>query len=91
MKRAHIEFMGDVHGTGYRSFLNQKALELGLKGFCKTNGQNIEVEIEGTTSAVDEFIHYIEKGISAQAETHAFKLQTFDTLVGYKRMESDIM
>ena len=92
MKRAHIEFFGDIEGTGYRFFIKQKAIELGLKGFCQLNKDGkIEVEIEGSMSGVDEFIHFVQKGVSLQSETNQFKLQIFDTLIGYTSMESDII
>lgn len=92
MKRARIEFSGDIHGTGYRFFIKQKAMELGLKGFCQLNNKNfIEVEVEGTVAAIDEFLHFVEKGASPQANSNIFRVQLFDELIGYKRMESDIV
>jgi acylphosphatase len=92
MKRARIEFYGDVEGTGYRFFIKQKAVELGLKGFCQlSDSTKVEVEVEGSTDAVDEFIRFVEKGVSAQAETNAFKIQIFETLIGYKTMGSDLV
>jgi len=92
MKRAHLQFFGDVEGTGYRFFIKQKAIELGLKGFCRLNpSHHLEVEVEGATEAVDAFIHFVEKGVSIQSETNQFKLEIFHDLKGYKTMESDIV
>ncbi|SOC23878.1 acylphosphatase [Ureibacillus xyleni] len=91
-KRAHIIFFGDVDGTGYRFFIKQKAINLGLKGFCKLNEQKqIEVEVEGKTNSVDEFLKFIEKGVSLQANSNAFEIEIYDELKGYVTMESDIV
>lgn len=91
-KRLHIEFFGDIHGTGYRFFIKQKAIELGLKGYCRLNGKdNIEVEVEGTTQAIDEFLHFVQKGASPQAKSNGFTFELFEDCVGYTHMESDIV
>lgn len=90
MKRVHFLFLGDVEGTGSRFFIKQKAIELKLKGFCVLNEYGrLEVEVEGDESAVDEFIAFVQKGISLQAEQNGFELSIFDDLKGYKSMTSD--
>ena len=92
MKRARILFFGDVTGTGYRFFIKQKAIELGLKGFCQLNNDNqIEVEIEGKTTAVDEFIHFVQQGVSLQSDYNGFNVEIFNDLKGYTIMKSDIV
>ncbi|RUL53983.1 MULTISPECIES: acylphosphatase [Lysinibacillus] len=91
-KRAHIIFFGDVDGTGYRFFIKQKAIVLGLKGFCKLNAKKqIEVEVEGKTNSIDEFLKFVEKGVSPQADSNGFTVEIYDELKGYVTMESDIV
>lgn len=91
-KRAKIKFFGDVYGTGYRFFIKQKAIELGLKGYCRLNQkEQIEVEVEGSKKAIDEFLVFVQKGVSPQADSNSFSLELFDELKGYVRMESDIV
>lgn len=91
-KRACILFFGDVEGTGYRFFIQQKAIELGLKGYCqKTNVGTVEVEIEGKSNAVDEFILFVQKGVSVQSDSNAFNVEIFDTLKGYTTMQSELL
>ena len=91
-KRAFIKFFGDVCGTGYRFFIKQKAMELGLKGYCLLNDkEQIEVEVEGSKKAIDEFLLFVQKGVSPQADSNSFTLELFDDLKGYVRMESDIV
>ncbi len=91
-KRVKIIFFGDVKDNGHRFFIKQKAIELGLKGYCELNGiHQLEVEVEGSTNAVDEFIHFAQKGVSLQAQSNQFTLEIFDNLKGYKVMKSDIV
>ena len=91
-KSIKVIFFGDVKGTGHRFFIKQKAIELGLKGYCQLNSNNqLEVEVEGRTNAVDEFIHFVQKGVSLQAASNQFTLEVFDDLKGYKGMQSDIV
>ena len=91
-KRVKIVFFGDVKDNGYRFFIKQKAIELKLKGFCHLNEQGrLEVEVEGETNAVDEFIAFVQRGVSIQAEQTGFELSIFDELKGYKTMTSDIV
>lgn len=91
-KRVKITFFGDVKDNGHRFFIKQKAIELGLKGYCELNGTHqLEVEVEGSTNAVDEFIHFAQKGVSLQAQSNQFTLEIFDNLKGYKVMKSDIV
>lgn len=68
-KRALIKFFGDVYGTGYRFFIKQKAIELGLKGYCKLNAQEqIEVEVEGSKKQLTNF-YYLFKRVLALRQT----------------------
>lgn len=92
-KRVHIIFFGDdVDGTGYRFFIKQKAITLGLKGFCKLNEKKqIEVEVEGKTNSIEEFLKFVEKGVSLQSDSNAFTVEIYDNLKGYVTMESDII
>ena len=91
-KRVKFIFSGDVKGTGHRFFIKQKAIGLGLKGYCALNARSqLEVEVEGSMKAVDEFIHFAQKGVSLQAETNEFTLEIFHDLKGYTTMESDIV
>ncbi|WP_332650197.1 acylphosphatase [Lysinibacillus sp. 54212] len=91
-KRVKIEFFGDVKGTGYRFFIKQKAIELGLKGYCQLNhDEKLEVEVEGSTKAIDEFIDFVQRGVSLQAESNQFNVRVFEDLIGYTVMKSDIV
>ncbi|CAM5682896.1 Acylphosphatase OS=Lysinibacillus sphaericus OX=1421 GN=LS41612_11770 PE=3 SV=1 [Lysinibacillus sphaericus] len=53
--------------------------------------EQIEVEVEGSKKAIDEFLLFVQKGVSLQADSNSFALELFDDLKGYVRMESDIV
>lgn len=91
-KRAYIQMHGDVDGVGFRFLVKQKAQSLGLKGICKqTDDKLIHIHIEGDTKKLEEFIEYIQKGVSPLSQTNAFRIELFDELKGYTSMASDIV
>ena len=91
-KRAYIQMHGDVDGVGFRFLVKQKAQSLGLKGNCKqTNDKLIVIDIEGDSEQLEEFLEYIQKGVSPLSQTNAFSIELYDDLKGYTTMESDIV
>ncbi|SEM02133.1 acylphosphatase [Paenisporosarcina quisquiliarum] len=91
-KRAFIQMHGDVNGVGFRFLVKQKAQSLGLKGSCKqTNDKLIVIDIEGDSEQLEEFLEYIQKGVSPLSQTNAFSIELYDDLKGYTTMESDIV
>ena len=63
MKCIHLIVSGMVQGVNFRRNAQNKAIELGLKGYAKNieNG-NVEVVAEGDESKVKEFMEFIKKG-----------------------------
>jgi len=61
--RAHVLINGIVQGVGFRYFVYNHAINLDLTGFVKNlpSGQ-VELEAEGDTSLVGEFIKQISIG-----------------------------
>jgi len=49
------------------------------------------VEVEGAEKALNEFLLFVQKGVSPQADSNSFSLELYDDLKGYVRMESDIV
>ena len=83
---------GDVDGVGFRFLVKQKAQSLSLKGYCMQNEQQeIIIDIEGDINRLDEFIEFIQKGVSPLSKENAFEIEIFDQLKGYTKMESDIV
>lgn len=91
-KRAHIHMHGDVVGVGFRFLVKQKAQSLALKGFCAQNEEKVmTIEVEGDLNRLEEFLEFIQKGVSPFTQRNAFEIQLFDNLKGYTTMESDIV
>lgn len=83
---------GDVHGVGFRFLVKQKAQSLGLKGVCKVMENNgVFIDVEGDENSLDEFLIYIQKGVSPFTINNAFEIEIFEELKGYTSMESDVV
>jgi acylphosphatase len=61
--RLHIIVEGMVQGVGFRWFVAQRAVELGLRGFVKNlNNGNVEIEAVGHRALVEELIKQVKVG-----------------------------
>lgn len=64
MKKAvKVEIFGTVQGIFFRSFVKEKADELGVKGYVrnKTNG-SVEAWFEGNNKEVNKIVEICKKG-----------------------------
>jgi len=60
---AEILVDGDVHGVGYRNFVQRKALQLGLRGYVMNlKDGRVRVRVEGPRATIEEFARDLEKG-----------------------------
>ena len=72
MKRYHIVYQGLVQGVGFRFQLLQIARELGLTGWVRNAGANVEAEVQG--EKVDEFLKKtLQKRGFAEIYDYAYK------------------
>lgn len=64
MEKAITIFLeGNLYRTGFRFYILQKAVELGIKGYVKyENRKNIIVHGEGEFSKIEEFAAWCSKG-----------------------------
>jgi acylphosphatase len=60
---AHIVVCGMVQGVGFRYFVYDRAIRLGMKGFVNNryNG-DVEIEAEGDRSLIEELIKEVKIG-----------------------------
>ena len=62
-KRVYLLIKGSVQGVGYRYFCGRKAAEYGGKGFARNLPDgNVEVEAEGDSGMLTEFIKDLRVG-----------------------------
>ncbi|HTP79866.1 MAG TPA: acylphosphatase [Bacteroidota bacterium] len=61
--RAHIVVRGLVQGVGFRYFVLMRAQKFALRGYVQNvyNG-DVEIEVEGARSLVEEFIGEVKVG-----------------------------
>lgn len=65
MKRLFIKVYGKVQGVGFRYYTQQKAQQLGLKGWVRNEMDgSVEIEAEGDEMPLSELISFIKKGAS---------------------------
>lgn len=63
MNRVHCVISGDVQGVGFRSWVREKALELGLTGWVKNREDGaVEVVAEGQEEKLEELIEACHRG-----------------------------
>lgn len=60
---AHLIITGFVHGVGFRQFVKQHALKLGLKGWvCNTPEGCVEAMFQGEKEVIEKMITFCKKG-----------------------------
>lgn len=69
MIRKHIIFSGRVQGVGFRYHACEKARQLGLTGWVRNlYDGNVEMEIQGKESLIDELIIHLRRQRFIQIE-----------------------
>ena len=63
LERKQISVRGVVQGVGFRPFVYRLAHDHGLTGWVLNHSGGVEIEVEGTPSTLDAFVH----GLTAQA------------------------
>lgn len=57
--RRQLDVAGVVQGVGFRPFVYQVALDLGLVGFVRNETTHVHIEIEGPADSVEHFEHHL--------------------------------
>ncbi|MFZ5818304.1 MAG: acylphosphatase [Chloroflexota bacterium] len=61
--RAHIWVAGRVQGVGFRAFVQQTAMLIGVAGWVRNVGYNtVEALAEGERDKVDRFLQAMKRG-----------------------------
>ena len=55
-----IRVRGQVQGVGFRPFVYRLAQELKLAGWVRNDGEGVDVEVQGASEAVEDFIARLE-------------------------------
>ncbi len=73
--RYSIKINGIVQGVGFRPFVYNAALSLGLKGFVKNTGDGVYIEAEGTKPKINNFISILQNDIPPLSEIFSLNFQ----------------
>ena len=60
-QRRAIRITGQVQGVGFRPFVYRLAVERQLSGFVRNDGAGVSIEIQGTPSALDDFLNALQQ------------------------------
>ena len=73
IQELHAYVHGWVQGVGYRYFVVNKALALGLRGYTRNQSDgSVEVLAQGTRPALERLLIMLQRGPSA-AEVHEIR------------------
>lgn len=75
-QRLQVRVYGLVQGVGFRPFVYRAADEFGLTGFVENNDRGVDIEVEGTRSALDAFVERIEGGAPPLATVASIEVST---------------
>ena len=61
--RAHIWVQGRVQAVGFRAYVQQNALQIGVTGWVRNVGYDtVEALAEGTGDQIDSFLQMVKRG-----------------------------
>jgi hydrogenase maturation protein HypF len=69
-----IHINGIVQGVGFRPFVYNLAVRLGLTGWVRNTSAGVDIEVDGTDSALEEFVERLRSELPPLAQIHELKL-----------------
>ena len=76
-----IKVSGLVQGVGFRPFIYQLARQYGLGGWVKNDHAGVEIQVQGRTDKLDEFVHRISSASPPSARIAAIQVQAGETCI----------
>ena len=71
--RVHVWVKGRVQAVGFRAFVQQNAVQIGVTGWVRNVGYDtVEAVAEGTRAQIDRFLEMVKRGpnVSRVDESH---------------------
>ena len=63
MRRLHVWVKGRVQGVGFRAFVQQNAVQIGVTGWVRNVGYDtVEAVAEGNNEQTDGFLRMVKRG-----------------------------
>lgn len=91
-KAAVVRVTGIVQGVGFRPFIYRVAVKLGITGYVKNlGGSEVEILVEGSESAVEEFFRVLKLELPPPAELEGMAVQYAEPrgYTSFKILESE--
>jgi acylphosphatase len=89
MQRVHVLIHGKVIMVGFRYFIRNKALSLGLNGWVKNNGIKVEAVFEGSQDKINKMIEYCEDGpMTSKVDKVDIKYEESEKLKDFEIIDS---
>ncbi len=90
-QRRSITVSGTVQGVGFRPFVFQIAVALGLSGWVRNDGRRVEIEVEGTEKALDDVLAALRTDAPPLAAIHSVDVATIPAtgLGGFRILASE--
>ena len=85
MQRVHLVIHGRVIMVGFRYFIRNKALFLGLNGWVRNINDKVEAVFEGQQDKLNRMIEICEDGpIMSRVDKVGIKYETPENLKGFE-------
>ena len=84
MERAQIKIHGIVQGVGFRPFIHRLVEDCGLRGYIKNTSSGVELELEGESAALREFVRRLPREAPRLAVIERTEIAYTGELVGYR-------
>ena len=85
MQRLHVLIHGKVIMVGFRYFIRNKALFLGLNGWIRNVDDKVEAVFEGPQEKLDKILEYCEDGpITSEVEKVDVKYEKPENIKGFE-------
>ena len=85
MQRVHLVIHGRVIMVGFRYFIRNKALFLGLNGWVRNINDKVEAVFEGQQDKLNRMIEICEDGpIMSRVDKVDIKYETTENLKGFE-------
>jgi hydrogenase maturation protein HypF len=75
-----VRVRGTVQGVGFRPFVHNTAVRLGLSGFVRNGSEGVLAEVEGAPEAVAEFCRTLRERPPPLADVHEVTYESVDAL-----------
>jgi acylphosphatase len=63
LRRLHVWVNGRVQGVGFRAYVQQNAVQIGVTGWVRNVGYDtVEAIAEGTKEQLDDFLRKVKRG-----------------------------